>query len=116
MTTDEQVDPVDLKMHRRRMVIVIWMCFGACLTIAAFVPQAREQVAATHSLANLKQIGLALLNYHDIHGSYPPAYIAGDDGRPAHSWRVLILPFIDNQPLYDQYDFRYPGTTNETGR
>jgi prepilin-type processing-associated H-X9-DG protein len=57
---------------------------------------------------NLKQIGLALANYQDAFGSLPPAYIADADGRPMHSWRVLILPFLDQQRLYDQYNFREP--------
>jgi len=38
--------------------------------------------------------GLALFNYHDDYGSYPPAYIADESGRPMHSWRVLILPYL----------------------
>jgi prepilin-type processing-associated H-X9-DG protein len=57
---------------------------------------------------NLKQIALALHNYHDKYGSLPPAYIADDEGNPMHSWRVLILPFLEQQQLYDQYDFHEP--------
>jgi prepilin-type processing-associated H-X9-DG protein len=57
---------------------------------------------------NLKQIGIALHNYHDRYGSLPPAYIADNDGHPVHSWRVLILPFLDQQRLYDRYRFDEP--------
>jgi prepilin-type processing-associated H-X9-DG protein len=57
---------------------------------------------------NLKQIGLALYAYHDRYGSFPPAFIADASGRPIHSWRVLILPFLEEESLYDQYDFREP--------
>jgi prepilin-type processing-associated H-X9-DG protein len=57
---------------------------------------------------NLKHIGLALLNYHERYGSFPPAYIADENGKPKHSWRVLILPFMENQRLYEQYDFSEP--------
>ena len=39
------------------------------------------------------------------YGSFPPAYIADANGRPMHSWRVLILPFMEQQSLYAQYDF-----------
>ena len=56
----------------------------------------------------LKLIALALHSYHDVYGSFPPAYIANEDGRPMHSWRVLILPFLEQQSLYDQYDFDEP--------
>jgi hypothetical protein len=57
---------------------------------------------------NLKQIGLALHNYHDVFGSFPPAYVADEDGQPVHSWRVLLLPFLEQLALYDQYDFSQP--------
>jgi Protein of unknown function (DUF1559) len=57
---------------------------------------------------NLKQVSLALYNYHERFGSFPPAYIPDASGRPMHSWRVLILPFLEEQRLYDQYDFGEP--------
>ncbi len=57
---------------------------------------------------NLKQIGLALHNYHDAYKSFPPAYVADENGVPMHSWRVLLLPFLDHQALYDEYRFDEP--------
>ena len=57
---------------------------------------------------NLKQIALALHNYHGAHGCFPPAYIADENGRPMHSWRVLILPFLKHGALHAQYDFNEP--------
>ena len=56
----------------------------------------------------LKQIGIALQNYHDTYKSFPPAYIADKSGRPMHSWRVLLLPFMEHQRLYAQYRFDEP--------
>lgn len=47
---------------------------------------------------------MACHNYHDDYGVFPPAYVADEHGQPIHSWRVLILEFLDNQ-VYDQYDF-----------
>jgi prepilin-type processing-associated H-X9-DG protein len=63
---------------------------------------------------NLKQIVLALHNYHDVHGCFPPAYIADENGRPMHSWRVLILPYLENPDFYNQYRFdeRWDGPNN----
>src|SRR5205807_8143584 len=49
---------------------------------------------------NLMQIGFALHQYHDEYGSFPPAYIADEQGRPIHSWRMLLLPYMDAQPRY----------------
>ncbi|MGL6196035.1 MAG: DUF1559 domain-containing protein [Thermoguttaceae bacterium] len=51
---------------------------------------------------NLKQISLAFHNYHDTHNAIPPAYTTDKDGKPLHSWRVLILPFIEEQALYSK--------------
>lgn len=57
---------------------------------------------------NLRRIALALHAYHDVYGCFPPAYMADSAGRPLHSWRVLILPYLGEQALYDQYDFGEP--------
>ncbi len=57
---------------------------------------------------NFKQIGLALHNYHDTYNCFPPAFVLGPDGKPWHSWRVLILPFLDAQPLAEKYRFDEP--------
>ena len=53
---------------------------------------------------NLKIIGLGLHNYHTVHGSFPPAYVTDEDGNPLYSWRVLLLPYLENQNLYQQFD------------
>ncbi len=52
----------------------------------------------------LKQLGLALHNYHDAYGTLPPAYVADSDGKPLYSWRVLLLPYLEEQALYDEFD------------
>jgi hypothetical protein len=57
---------------------------------------------------NMKQLVLALLNYHSKHGCFPPAYIADENGKPMHSWRVLILPYLERSDLHEEYDFSQP--------
>jgi hypothetical protein len=57
---------------------------------------------------NLKQLALALHNYHERYQCFPPAYIANAKGMPMHSWRVLILPFIEQTIIYEQYRFDEP--------
>ena len=57
---------------------------------------------------NLKQIGIALHNYHDEYKTFPPAFVRGPDGRPWHSWRVLILPFLNEEKLFAEYRFDEP--------
>jgi hypothetical protein len=61
-----------------------------------------------HCANNLKQIGYALQNYYDLHGSYPPLVTYSASGRPMHSWRTHILPFIERQDLAEQYDWTEP--------
>lgn len=57
---------------------------------------------------NLRKLVLAMHNYHDQFGCFPPAYVAGEDGQPMHSWRVLILPYLGYDQLYGRYDFNQP--------
>jgi len=57
---------------------------------------------------NLHQIAIALHNYVDNYQCFPPAHISDSSGRPMHSWRVLLLPFLDQRELYDRYDFGEP--------
>lgn len=55
-----------------------------------------------------RQIGLAVIQYAVHYGTFPPAYVADENGRPLHSWRVLILPFLGEDDLYRQYRFDEP--------
>lgn len=79
----------------------------ACTTFQ-LVSCGREGPRRFSCTNNLKQITLALHTYHDVHHRFPPAYIADENGRPMHSWRVLILPFLEQNSLYDRYDFNEP--------
>jgi uncharacterized protein DUF1559 len=78
--------------------------------VALLLPAGHHSGPARRSQCsnNLKQIGVALHNYHDTYGSFPPAYIADGEGRPVHSWRVLLLPFLEHEALYGQYRFDEP--------
>lgn len=78
-------------------------------------PQGGDPITAARNAArrvqasnNLKQIMLALHNFHDTYGCFPPAAVIGPDGRPWHSWRVLLLPFFEEVNLYKEYDFSQP--------
>lgn len=57
---------------------------------------------------NLKMFGLALHNYHNRHGSFPPAVIQDEYGNRLHSWRTVLLPDVDGMPLYTKYRFDQP--------
>jgi hypothetical protein len=49
-----------------------------------------------------------MLNYQDEQGRLPPAVVYGKDGRPLHSWRVLLLPYLEQQELYKQFHLEEP--------
>lgn len=72
------------------------------------VEDARGQAHRAVRMGQLKSIGMALHNYHATYGSFPPAYTADDQGRPLTSWRVLILPWLEEKALYDRYDQTQP--------
>lgn len=58
----------------------------------------RPFASRTHCKNNLKLIGLAMHNYHDVHNTFPLAKA----GPPATSWRVNLLPYLDNAELYNR--------------
>jgi prepilin-type processing-associated H-X9-DG protein len=64
--------------------------------------ESREAARRAQCVNNLKSIGLALHNYHEAEGCFPPAYLAGADGKPLVSWRVLILPYLEQPPVIDE--------------
>jgi len=83
-------------------------CLGLLGLLVPAIPNSRTAAPRSECANNLKQIALALHNYHDVHGTFPPAYTRDKNGKRMHSWRVLILPFIEEQPLYDAYKFDEP--------
>jgi prepilin-type processing-associated H-X9-DG protein len=57
---------------------------------------------------NLRRLAIALRMYHDDHGSYPPTVVMDTVGQPLHSWRTLILPYLDESEAHAahaRYDF-----------
>jgi len=66
------------------------------------VQQAREAARRTQCKNNLKQIGLALHNYHDNLNCFPPGTMFGDDD---YGWGAMILPQLDQANLFNQLDF-----------
>ena len=67
------------------------------------VQAAREAARRSQCSNNLKQIGLALQNYHDTYNTLPPSYV-NSDGEPRWGWGCLILPFMEQGALYDKLD------------
>jgi prepilin-type processing-associated H-X9-DG protein len=73
------------------------------------VQKVREAAARTKSQNNLRQINLAIINYADtFNGNLPPAAICDKQGKPLLSWRVAILPYIEQDNLYKQFHLDEP--------
>jgi len=89
---------------------VVWpvlACFVISIPIAMMFPvmHSGENSQSVICKRNMKEIYFALAQYHAVHGSYPPAYIADESGKPMHSWRVLILPYLGHKDIYAKYNF-----------
>ena len=84
---------------------------GGGVAIALLLPAvqaAREAARRAQCSNNLKQIALAMYNYESANGTFPPAAITGPDGKPLLSWRVAILPYLEQQAVYDQFHLDEP--------
>jgi len=85
--------------------------FVPAILIALLLPAvqaAREAARRAQCTNNLKRIALGLFNYQTSQGTLPPAAKCDADGKPLLSWRVLILPYIEEQSLYQQFHLDEP--------
>jgi len=104
------------------LLVVIAIIAVLIALLLPAVQQAREAARRSQCKNNLKQLGLALHNYHDVHRVFPSAGIsrntltitAAGGGNCFSSssstmsyapWTVMILPYIDQTPLYSTFDF-----------
>ncbi|MFW6170055.1 MAG: DUF1559 domain-containing protein [Planctomycetota bacterium] len=84
---------------------------SAPVAVALLLPAvqaSREAARRVQSMNNLKQLGLAMHNYHDTYKGLPAAHNVDEDGEPLLSWRVHLLPFLGQHELYEQFHFDEP--------
>jgi len=108
-TPTEDLPPKKKKHFTLVELLVVVAIIG--LLVSLLIPATRSSRGAALRMScsnNLKHIGLGLHAYYDEYGGLPPASTPDENGQPMHSWRVLILPFIEQQELYEQYDFDEP--------
>lgn len=87
---------------------LILLVVVAVLWLYRAVRKAQEAAIVSASQSPLNQLQLAFRNYHEAYGCFPPAYTVDEAGNRMHSWRALILPYIDGVDLYESYDFSEP--------
>jgi uncharacterized protein DUF1559 len=109
--TDQQYGITRLRQRRKRdfvalAVFGVLIAFG--LALVRWVKDAREAAHDAQCRGHFKQLATALLYYHDTFKGFPPAYTTDRDGKPMHSWRVLILPWLEEKAVFAQYDFSKP--------
>lgn len=72
------------------------------------VQAARNAARRSHGMNNMKLISIGMLNHETVYGSFPPRAILDEDGRQLLSWRVAILPYIEEQYLYEEFHLDEP--------
>jgi prepilin-type processing-associated H-X9-DG protein len=86
---------------------------GAAVLACAYAPvvgaaddkpgETPSPIAMRQQSNHLKQLALAMHNYHDVHKGFPPAAVFDKDGKPLLSWRVLLLPYLEEKKLFDEF-------------
>lgn len=99
------------EMETRQTMPVVDVTMVVPVMVGLLLPavqQVREAAERTHSMNNLKQLLLAAHNYESAFRSFPSGYSVDAEGKPLLSWRVHILPFIEQQGLYNQFHLDEP--------
>ncbi|WP_437222752.1 DUF1559 domain-containing protein [Planctomicrobium sp. SH661] len=132
MLQEKTAPRVSLRQSRKQAFTLIELLVTIAIIavlIALLLPavqQAREAARRSHCKNNLKQLGLAVHNYHDLYSRFPagvqqPQFPANIDLRDARSadvpgswnswgWGSVLLPFIEQAPLYNTFNFSEPWT------
>src|SRR2546430_9818480 len=77
------------------------------------VQKVREAAARIQCQNNLKQLGLAMHNYHDAVGAFP--YLRSGGGQNRHTWALLLLPYIEQDNVFNVYRSTIPGVNKTDG-
>ena len=86
------------------MLVVVGMVVVLTALMLPSIRWAPDSRGRTKCMNNLKNITLALISYAERHNAFPPAYTVDADGHRLHSWRTLILPYLDQQALYESIE------------
>jgi prepilin-type processing-associated H-X9-DG protein len=105
------------RLNRRTAFSLVELTAASAMTVLLVsvalpaLQQSREDARLTACKNNLKQIGLALHNYHDVFRTFPPGWVQKNWDAPSpagHGWLTFVLPYIDHAPTYNLVDFNAP--------
>jgi prepilin-type processing-associated H-X9-DG protein len=102
--TKTEVDGTTLKVTARAAIDPL----PAATALAEAINKPNTSAARVQSQNNLKQIALAMHNFHSVYGHFPAAAIYDRSGKPLLSWRVQLLPFLEQQRLYEKFHLDEP--------
>jgi hypothetical protein len=95
-------------MSRRTLLLILLAAILACYVLLPFVEVVRDGEGWIYSANRLHQIGYALHAYDDNFRHLPPAIVTDKNGKALYSWRVLLLPFLEQDSLYKQFHLGEP--------
>jgi type II secretory pathway pseudopilin PulG len=109
----ESIEPVPEPRLRREsklipLLVLIAIVAGMFVLLQPAYDGARDAAIRISCKNNLKQIALALSAYESEFNALPSAYTIDADGRPLHSWRTLILPYLEQKDLYATINLSKP--------
>ncbi len=108
---EDLLTKTEIKADEKLVRISTTSRYNGAVAAAIFMPavaQARQSASRTQAMNNMKQIALAMHNFADANQKFPAAVLYGPNGKTPYSWRVAILPYIEQDALYRQYKFDEP--------
>jgi len=109
---DAILDVFEPKVHGDQIEIGISTADGSLdrlnVALSPAIDAARGAAARSHCSNNLKSLALSMHNYHDTYKHFPAAASYDEQGQPLLSWRVQMLPYLDQQALYERFHLDEP--------
>jgi prepilin-type N-terminal cleavage/methylation domain-containing protein len=110
------MQPSPRKAHAFTLIELLVVIAIIAILIGLLLPavqKVRETAARIQCFNNLKQLGLAMHNYHDTQGAFP--YLRSGGGQNRHTWALLLLPYIEQDPVLRTYQTPIRGVNQTDG-
>ncbi|MDO5580467.1 MAG: DUF1559 domain-containing protein [Planctomycetia bacterium] len=97
-------------MENKRVFGFLILLILIALMLLSAIPlvRMRQNARLDQCEARLQILARAMMNYRDLYSAWPPVYTTDKNGKPLHSWRALLLPFLGEMDLYEKIDFNEP--------